>query len=93
MNATGRLLRPDEVLSLHLPSRSTGDKTTTWRPPKVCPFVEPQHSSCCPEVDSSTETEAADVSMDGECNNNQTEGLTIVELQRLLLVQTANCFN
>ena len=90
VNAAGNLLRPDEVPSLHLPVRSTGDKTATQKPPKDRPFVEPQprHTSCSPEVEiptsSSTESDATNVSVCSKCESSQREGPSIEELEHLL---------
>ena len=90
VNAAGHLLRPDEVPSLHLPERSTGSKTATWKPPKDRSYIEPQAEEDSEEeiqISSSTSNVTnAEInkSVCSRCESVQREGPNIKELERLL---------
>ena len=80
VNAAGCLLRPDEVPSLHLPVRSTGDKTATRKPLKITPLsshIPGTQAAAKIPTSSSTESDAINMSVCSKCESSQREGPSI----------------
>ena len=79
LNATGHLLRPNEVPSLHLPQKSTGNKTATRKPLKERPSFEKllRRKRTNQKVNDKTGSDEINVSVCSKCKSGQREGSSI----------------